>query len=78
MKDISIILPIHKWSEEYELMFKNAFNSVEQFYNDVKLIIVGPKDVVSNIKIESTNLEYVIIENKGNIFICFRVFLFHC
>ena len=73
MKDISIILPIHKWSEEYELMFKNAFNSVEQFYNDVKLIIVGPKDVVSNIKIESTNLEYVIIENKGNYDFCSQI-----
>ena len=61
MKNISIILPIHKWNEEYELMFKNAFSSAEQFYNDVKLLIVGPSSVVSNIKIESTNLEYKII-----------------
>ena len=73
MKDISIILPIHKWSEEYELMFKNAFNSVEQFYNDVKLIIVGPSKVVSNIQIESTNLEYKVVENNGEYDFCSQV-----
>jgi len=73
MKDISIILPIHKWSEEYELMFKNAFNSVEQFYNDVKLIIVGPNKVVSHIQIESTNLEYKVIENNGEHDFCSQV-----
>ena len=66
MKDISIILPIHKWDEEYETMFKNAFSSVEQFYNDVKLLIVGPSSVVSKINIEQSNLEYKIIENIYN------------
>jgi hypothetical protein len=73
MKNISIILPIHKWNEEYELMFKNAFSSAEQFYNDVKLLIVGPSSVVSNIKIESTNLEYKIIENNNSSDFCSQV-----
>lgn len=73
MKDISIILPIHKWNEEYEAMFKNAFESVEQFYNDVKLLIVGPQKVVSNIKIDSTNLEYRILENTGDSDFCSQI-----
>jgi hypothetical protein len=65
MKNISVILPIHTWDEEHMYMFKNAFESVEQFYNDVTLLIVGPKDVLSNIKIDETNLEYKLISNKG-------------
>jgi hypothetical protein len=54
-------------------MFKNAFSSVEQFYNDVKLFIVGPSNVVSKIKIDETNLEYHIIENTGNHDFCSQV-----
>ena len=73
MKDISIILPIHKWDEEYETMFKNAFSSVEQFYNDVKLLIVGPSSVVSKINIEQSNLEYKIIENSGEHDFCSQI-----
>jgi hypothetical protein len=73
MKDISIILPIHKWDEEYEIMFKNAFGSVEQFYNDVKLLIVGPSSVVSKINIEQSNLEYKIIENNSEHDFCSQV-----
>ena len=65
MKNITVILPIHKWDEEHTYMFKNAFESVEQFYNDVKLLIVGPKDVLSNVVIEESNLEYKFIENNG-------------
>jgi hypothetical protein len=73
MKNITIILPVHKWDEENMYMFNNAFESVEQFYNDVLLLIVGPNDVLSNIKIEETNLEYKFIENKGNTDFCSQV-----
>jgi len=73
MKNITIILPVHKWDEENMYMFNNAFDSVEQFYNDVLLLIVGPNDVLSKIKIEETNLEYKFIENKGNTDFCSQV-----
>ena len=54
MKNITVILPIHKWDDEHMYMFNNAFQSVEQFYNDVKLLIVGPNNVLSNININET------------------------
>jgi hypothetical protein len=73
MKNITIILPVHKWDEENIYMFNNAFESVEQFYNDVILLIVGPNDVLSNIKIEETNLEYHFIENSGNTDFCSQI-----
>lgn len=73
MKKISVILPVHKWNDDYRIMFDNAFKSVERFYNDVKLLIVAPKNVLSNIKIEQTNLECVIIENKGKTDFCSQI-----
>jgi hypothetical protein len=73
MKNITVILPIHKWDEEHTYMFKNAFESVEQFYNDVKLLIVGPKDVLSNVVIEESNLEYKFIENNGETDFCSQI-----
>lgn len=73
MKKISVILPVHKWNDDYKIMFDNAFKSVERFYNDVKLLIVAPKNVLSNIKIEQTNLECVIIENKGKTDFCSQI-----
>lgn len=45
MKNITVILPIHKMDELYGEMLKNAVKSVEMFYNDVKLIIVCPNEV---------------------------------
>ena len=40
-------------------------NSVENFYNDVKLLIVTSKEISSKIKIESEKLEIKIITNEG-------------
>lgn len=73
MKNITVILPIHKWDEEHSYMFNNAFGSVEQFYNDVKLVIVGPQEVLSNIQINETNLEYRLLENNGNTDFCSQI-----
>jgi len=73
MKNISVILPIHKWDEEHMYMFKNALESVEQFYNDVVLLIVAPNNVLSSIKIEETNLEYRFVENSGEIDFCSQI-----
>ena len=73
MKNITVILPIHTMDGEYEIMLRNAVDSVEQFYNDVKLIIVAPKSVASAIKIETDKLEYRIIENEFDTDFCSQV-----
>jgi hypothetical protein len=73
MKNITVILPIHKWDEDYKLMFENAVKSVEEFYNDVKLTIVGPNDVVTNIQLISDKLESKILNNEGDTDFCSQV-----
>jgi hypothetical protein len=45
MKNITIILPIHKIDEDYKGMLLNAVESVKEFYNDVKLLIVAPEKI---------------------------------
>lgn len=42
MKNITVILPVHKINEEYKEMLFYSVESVKQFYNDVKLLIVAP------------------------------------
>jgi hypothetical protein len=73
MKNITIILPIHEWNDDYSEMFENSVKSVEEFYNDVKLIIVGPKNVVSNINIISDKLDYKFLTNTGNTDFCSQI-----
>ena len=43
VKNISIILPVHKLDDDYKLMLENAVSSVKEFHNDVILIIVAPQ-----------------------------------
>jgi hypothetical protein len=43
MKKITAILPIHKLNDNYDDMLLNAVESVKEFYNDVKLLIVAPE-----------------------------------
>ena len=49
MKKITVILPIHKLDEPYKLMLENAVKSVEQFYDDVKLLIVCPNEIKNDL-----------------------------
>jgi len=42
MKKITIILPIYKLEDEDVVMLNNALSSVENFHNDVKVMIVSP------------------------------------
>jgi hypothetical protein len=65
MKNISIILPVHTIDNEYEEMLKNALSSVENFHNDVKVLIVCPKEVKTKLTDLSQKLDITIIENKG-------------
>jgi hypothetical protein len=49
MKNITVILPIHRIEESYRLMLDNSIKSVEQFYEDVKLMIVCPPSIKSEL-----------------------------
>lgn len=48
-KNITIILPIHKMDELYKEMLTHAVDSIQDFHNDVKLMIVCPTDVKNEI-----------------------------
>ena len=60
-KKITIIIPLHKFNADYELMVNNALSSVEPFKDNVKTMIVGPEEVLSNFK----NEDLVLVENTG-------------
>jgi len=47
--NITVILPLHKMNEDYKEMLLNAINSMEDFYNDVIIMIVCPSDVKNEI-----------------------------
>lgn len=49
MKKITIILPLYKLEGEDKLMLSNALLSVENFHNDVKLTIVCPEGLKTEI-----------------------------
>lgn len=73
MKNITVILPLHKWDDDYKMMFNNAVESVEEFYNDVKLIIVTDNKIKSQLSVETEKLEYSIIENTGSLDFCSQI-----
>jgi hypothetical protein len=65
MKNISIILPLHKFNDDYHKMLQNAIHSIDDFHNDVKLILVCVDDIRNDIeklnlsnKLEITKLFY--------------------
>lgn len=73
MKNITVILPLHKWDDDYKMMFNNAVESVEEFYNDVKLMIVTNNTIKSQLNVETEKLEYSIIENTGSLDFCSQI-----
>jgi hypothetical protein len=73
MKNITIILPVHRIEESYRVMFENAVKSVEQFHNDVKLMIVCPLDVKSEFTNISDVLEVNVVTNNSKTDFCSQV-----
>lgn len=75
MKNITVILPVHKMDDAYSLMLQNAVNSVENFYNDVVLLIVCPTSVKKEIeKIDlGQKLEIKFQINDNNTNFCSQV-----
>jgi hypothetical protein len=49
MKNITVVLPVHKIDEDYKNMLQYSVESVKQFYNDVKLLIVAPNSLKSEL-----------------------------
>jgi hypothetical protein len=73
MKNITVILPIHRIEESYRVMFDNAIKSVEQFHEDVKLLIVCPLTVKTELTNISEVLEIEILTNNGKTDFCSQV-----
>jgi hypothetical protein len=73
MKNITIILPVHRIEDSYRVMFENAVKSVEQFHNDVKLMIVCPLDVKSEFTNISDVLEVNVVTNNSKTDFCSQV-----
>ena len=75
MKNITVILPVHKIDNIYKEMLDNAVKSVEQFHEDVKLMIVCPTDVkkeIDNIDL-GQKLEILYNVHTGNTDFCSQV-----
>jgi hypothetical protein len=73
MKNRTIILPVHRIEDSYRVMFENAVKSVEQFHNDVKLMIVCPANVKSEFANISDTLEVNIVTNNTKTDFCSQV-----
>jgi hypothetical protein len=73
MKNITVILPVHKIEGDYLEMLKNALSSVEDFHNDVKVSIVCPSKLSKDLEGLSQKLEINIIPNKGATDFCSQI-----
>lgn len=66
MKDITVIIPIYqKFTEEDSKLFERALSSVP---SEVKVIVVGPKDIMPE-----NNGRFKELVNKGNLDFCSQV-----
>jgi hypothetical protein len=73
MKNITVILPIHKLDGRYKEMFNNAIESLKDFHNDVKLSIVCPNDIAQELTSNSNNLETNVLAHNGPTDFCSQV-----
>jgi hypothetical protein len=73
MKKITIVLPIHKLIDGYDEMLKNAVESVENFHNDVVLMLVYPENLKTEMPVLSQKLEIKHVINMGETDFCSQV-----
>lgn len=73
MKNITVILPVHRLDGIYKEMLDNSIKSVEQFHNDVTLSIVCPPSLKTELVNLSEVLEIEIISNNGKTDFCSQV-----
>ena len=73
MKNITVLIPIHKISEDYKEMLNKALESVEDFHNDVKVSLVCPAEIKKELTNLSDKLEINFVVNKGKTDFCSQV-----
>jgi hypothetical protein len=73
MKNITVLIPIHKISEDYKEMLNKALESVEDFHNDVKVSLICPAEVKKELTNLSDKLEINFVVNKGETDFCSQV-----
>ena len=73
MKNITVILPLHKLDDDYKVMLNNALSSIEDFHNDVKVSIVCPSKLKKDLENLSEKLEIEIVVNKGETDFCSQI-----
>jgi hypothetical protein len=73
MKNITVILPVHRIEDSYREMLDNSIKSVEQFYEDVKLMIVCPPSIKTELSNLSELLEINVVANNGKTDFCSQV-----
>jgi hypothetical protein len=73
MRNITVILPVHKIDDGYSEMIKKALESAEEFHNDIKVSIVCPENVKKKLTKLSDKLEIDFIVNKGETDFCSQV-----
>lgn len=70
MKNITILLPVHRIDGDYREMLDNALGSIEDFHNDVKLTIICPPNVKDELNNLSNKLEIKIVTNTESTDFC--------
>lgn len=76
MDNITIIIPIHKFDDTYEGLFKKAINSVNSltYKGGYRIFLVGPSELVEKAKTVATSLgvkrDISLIENDETDFYC--------
>ena len=70
---MTVILPVHRIEDSYRVMLDNSIKSVEQFHEDVKLIIVCPPSIINELSNLSDVLDINIISNNGKTDFCSQV-----
>lgn len=73
MKNITVLLPIHKLDNDYQQMLDNAISSVENFYNDVNLSIICPPEIKVLLEGLSDKLDINVIVNNGKTDFCSQI-----
>jgi hypothetical protein len=73
MKNITVIIPVHKLGGAYAEMLTNALTSIEDFHNDVKVSIVCPTKLKKDLVDLSEKLEIEIVTNSGETDFCSQV-----
>lgn len=72
MKNITVILPIHKMDDYYKIMFDNAVSSLNNFYNDIVLMIVHPKKLKLELEI-NPNIEVTYVTHNNDSGFCGQI-----